>query len=124
MKPATKEDYCGNHVILEIAPGVFALYAHLHPGSLAVKVGDVVKAGAPLARIGNTGPSQGPHLHFGLSDKPDFFSGRSLPFVLDSFTLVGAVDLDTSTGDRLVISPGSRAVRDAYPLYGGIDNYP
>jgi len=97
---------------------------HLHPGSLTVKVGEVVKAGAPLAKIGNTGPSMGPHLHFGLSDKPDFFAGRSLPFVFDSFTLVGAVDFDTSEGDRVVIVPDSRKVRLAYPLYGGILNYP
>ena len=124
MIPETKEDYGGNHVILEIAPNVFALYVHLHPGSLIVKVGEVVKAGATLAKIGNTGPSMGPHLHFGLSDKPDFFAGRSLPFVFDSFTLVGAVDFDTSEGDRVVILPDSREVRLAYPLYGGIQNYP
>ena len=124
MIPETKEDYGGNHVILEIAPNVFALYVHLHPGSLTVKVGEVVKAGATLAKIGNTGPSMGPHLHFGLSDKPDFFAGRSLPFVFDSFTLVGAVDFDTSEGDRVVIVPDSREVRLAYPLYGGIQNYP
>lgn len=124
MIPETKEDYGGNHVILEIAPNVFALYVHLHPGSLTVQVGDVVKAGAPLAKIGNTGPSMGPHLHFGLSDKPDFFAGRSLPFVFDRFTLVGAVDFDTSEGDRVVIVPDSREVRFAYPLYGGIQNYP
>ena len=37
--------------------------------------------------------------------------GRSLPFVFDSFTLVGAVDFDSSEGDRLVISPDSREVR-------------
>jgi hypothetical protein len=124
MKPKTKDDYGGNHVILEIAPNVFALYAHLQPGSLSVKVGDVVKAGAPLAKIGNTGPSMGPHLHFGLSDKPDFFAGRSLPFVFDRFTTVGAVDFDVSEGSRLVILPHSREVRLAYPLYGGIQNYP
>jgi murein DD-endopeptidase MepM/ murein hydrolase activator NlpD len=111
-------------LILEIAPNIFALHLHLHPGSLTVKVGDVAKASAPLAKIGNTGPSMGPHLHFGISDKPDFFAGRSLPFVFDSFTAVGAVDLDVSEGDRLVILPHSREVRSAYPLYGSILNYP
>src|SRR3954453_9575103 len=124
MVPETKEDYGGNHVILKIAPNVFAFYVHLHTGSVAVKVGDVVKAGAPLAKIGNTGPSLGPHLHFGLSDKPDFFSGRALPFVFDSFTMVGAVDFDASEGNHVVIRPDSRQVRSAYPLYGGIQKYP
>jgi hypothetical protein len=124
MIPEAKEDYGGNHVMLEIAPNVFALYAHLHPGSLTVKVGDAVKAGAPLGKVGNTGPSNGPHLHFGLSDKPDFFAGRSLPFVFDSFTSVGAIDFGASEPDRLVILPNSRQVRSAYPLYGGIQNYP
>jgi len=124
MKPETKDDYGGNHVILEIAPKIFAIYMHLHPGSLTVKVGDVVKAGAPLAKIGNSGPSMGPHLHFGISDKPDFFAGRSLPFVFNSFTAVGAVDLAVSEADRLVILPHSREVRSAYPLDGTILNYP
>lgn len=124
MIPKSKSDFGGNHVILKIASNVFAHYAHLQPGSLTVKVGDEVKAGAPLARLGNTGPSLGPHLHFGLANSPDLFDGRSLPFVLNSFTLAGAVDLETSEGNRLVIAPDSRQVRSAYPLYGGIQNFP
>src|SRR6516164_7296456 len=124
MVPKSKADYGGNNVILEIAPNVFAWYSHLRQGSLTVKVGDAVKAGAPIAKLGNTGPSEGPHLHLGLIDKPDAIAGRSLPFVFDSFTLVGAIDFDASKGDRLVMLPDSRQVRSAYPLYGGIQNYP
>jgi hypothetical protein len=124
MVPKSKADYGGNNLILEIAPKVFAWYAHLRQGSITVKVGDAVRAGAPIAQLGNTGPSEGPHLHLGLLDKPDPFAGRSLPFVFDSFTLAGAVDLDASKGDRLVIRPESRQVRFAYPLYGGIINFP
>jgi murein DD-endopeptidase MepM/ murein hydrolase activator NlpD len=89
-----------------------------------VKVGDVVKAGAPLARLGNTGPSLGPHLHFGLVDRPNLWAGRSMPFVFESFTLVGIADFEASEGDTLVISPESREVRFAYPLYGSILNLP
>ena len=124
MVPKSKSDYGGNNVILEIAPNVFAWYAHLRQGSITVKVGDAVKAGAPIAKLGNTGPSEGPHLHLGLINKPDAIAGRSLPFVFGSFTLVGAIDFDASKGDRLVIIPDSRQVRFAYPLYGGIQNFP
>ena len=124
MVPKSKLDYGGNNLILKIAPNVFAWYAHLRQGSLTVKVGDAVMAGVPIAKLGNTGPSEGPHLHLGLIDKPDSIAGRSLPFVFDSFTLVGAIDFDASKGDRLAIMPDSRQVRFAYPLYGGIQNYP
>jgi hypothetical protein len=70
MIPETEEDYGGNHVILEIAPNVFALYGHLHPGSVAVKVGDVVKAGAPLAKIGR-------QLHLGRQGRFRHLGGGS-----------------------------------------------
>jgi hypothetical protein len=124
MVPQDMSDYGGNQVILEIAPGVFALYAHLQPGSITVRVGDAVRAGERVARIGNTGPSYGPHLHFGLVDRPSLWAGRSLPFVFDRFTLAGTVDIDASEGDHLVIVPEAREVRSAYPLYGGIHDYP
>ena len=125
MVPETKEDYGGNHVILKIASNVFALYVHLHTGSVVVKVGDVVKAGAPLAKIGNTGPSLGPHLHFGLSRQTRLLlRKRALPFVFDSFAMVGMLDFDTSEGDPVVMVPDSRQVRSLYPLYGGIQDYP
>ncbi len=124
MAPRSREDYGGNNVMIEIAPKIFAWYAHLRQGSIAVKIGDRVKAGAPIAKLGNTGPSQGPHLHFGLLDRPDPLAGRSLPFVLDRFTLTGTVDLDASEADRLIIAPDSREIRSAYPLYGGIQNFP
>jgi murein DD-endopeptidase MepM/ murein hydrolase activator NlpD len=121
---ATKQSAVGgNKVILEIAPKVFAAYEHLQPGSLTVKPGDVVKAGKVLAKLGNTGPSTGAHLHFGLLDRPNVFTGRSLPFVFDRYTLAGTVDFGASAGDEVVISPESRQIRSAYPLHGSIQNF-
>ncbi|MFJ8848255.1 M23 family metallopeptidase [Streptomyces cyaneofuscatus] len=70
----------GNHVILDLGDGTFALYAHLQRGSLQVKAGDTVRAGAPIARVGNSGNTTEPHLHFQLMDGPDPDSARGIPF--------------------------------------------
>ena len=57
----------GNMVVLaHRMPGgdlLFSLFAHLMPGSIAVREGEVVAMGQPLGRIGSTGHSSGPHLH-------------------------------------------------------------
>lgn len=52
----------GNCVIIDHGNGVKTLYAHL--SSISVKVGDTLSAGDEIGRIGNTGASQGAHLHF------------------------------------------------------------
>jgi hypothetical protein len=55
--PADKQsDIGGNKVVLKIAPKVFAAYEHLQPGSLTVKVGDVVKAARPSPSSGTPVP--------------------------------------------------------------------
>jgi murein DD-endopeptidase MepM/ murein hydrolase activator NlpD len=52
----------GNLVTLRHDNGFETRYAHL--SSVDVKVGDVVEAGADLGKVGTTGYSTGPHLHF------------------------------------------------------------
>jgi len=85
----------GNHVIVQIRPDTWAVYAHLRPGSITVAAGDEVVAGQTLARLGNSGNSVAPHLHFGLLDGPDPRTAHSLPFVLDRYTVSNAVDVDS-----------------------------
>jgi hypothetical protein len=87
-------DFAGNKVVVQQGPGVFATYAHLQPGSIPVREGDRVATGQPLGRVGTTGNSLAPHLHFQLSDGPDLTTATSLPFVLDRYELAGAVALD------------------------------
>ncbi|MER5211232.1 M23 family metallopeptidase [Streptomyces sp. NPDC002838] len=70
----------GNHVVLDLGNGTYALYAHLQRGSLTIREGDRVTAGQPLARCGNSGNSTEPHLHFQLMDGPDPDTARGLPF--------------------------------------------
>ncbi|MGH8158555.1 MAG: M23 family metallopeptidase [Rhodanobacter sp.] len=79
----------GNYVVLEIRPGVFASYAHLQRGSVKVRAGDHVHKGQLLARVGQSGSSSAPHLHFQLSSAMTFEGSEGLPFLFDRFDLLG-----------------------------------
>ena len=68
----------GNHVIIQSAD-VVALYAHLVPGSVGVTAGQRVAAGDVIGRVGHTGNSTAPHLHFQLMDSADAPSARGVP---------------------------------------------
>ncbi|GGT54510.1 M23 family metallopeptidase [Streptomyces purpureus] len=70
----------GNHLVLDLGGGTYAMYAHLRRGSLTVRAGDRVTAGQVLARCGNSGNSTEPHLHFQLMDGPDLNTARGVPF--------------------------------------------
>ena len=81
----------GNFVIEQIAPGVYVLYAHLDPGSVQVHAGQKVSRGQLLGRIGTSGNSTTPHLHFQLLTTPTFFPTDSKPYVFDHFDLLGQI---------------------------------
>jgi murein DD-endopeptidase len=79
----------GNYLTLDLGNGRFALYAHLKPGSLKVKVGDHVKAGQVIALLGNSGNSDAPHLHFQLMDGHSPMGSEGIPYALEAFTQIG-----------------------------------
>jgi murein DD-endopeptidase MepM/ murein hydrolase activator NlpD len=54
----------GSVVVLDHGLGVMTTYAHL--SRVDVRVGQEVQRGEPLARVGSTGLSTGPHLHWEL----------------------------------------------------------
>ncbi|WP_210480219.1 M23 family metallopeptidase [Naasia sp. SYSU D00948] len=59
----------GVHVVIEhLVDGqvITSTYAHLQFGSLTVVQGQKVPIGTQIGRVGNTGASTGPHLHFEL----------------------------------------------------------
>ena len=103
--PMTLETLAGNHVVLDIGGGRYALYAHFQPRSLRVKRGDRVRRGQVLGLVGNSGNSTEPHLHFHVSDSPSPLGSEGVPYVMPSFE---------TKADR----PGARprAHRDELPL--------
>lgn len=54
----------GHTVVINHGNGITTRYAHMQPGSLCVRAGQYVYQGQQIGRIGSTGNSTGPHLHF------------------------------------------------------------
>ncbi|MEV5887303.1 LysM peptidoglycan-binding domain-containing M23 family metallopeptidase [Streptomyces sp. NPDC052020] len=62
----------GNQVVIQLADGYYAQYAHL--SSLSVSAGQTVTAGQQVGLSGATGNVTGPHLHFEIRTTPDYGS--------------------------------------------------
>ena len=100
----------GNYVLIDHGRGEYTLYGHMREGSLRVKQGQRVVAGATIGGIGNSGASGGVHLHwerrrgqgFGLA------SIETQPAYVHNVVLVGsktrspATGLAIDTGDVLI----------------------
>jgi len=82
----------GNFAIIKLRDRVYALYAHLAPESVTVSTGDRVNRGQQIGRVGNSGNTQAPHLHFQLMDRPDALAANGVPYTFERYE-VTAVDL-------------------------------
>jgi hypothetical protein len=85
----TLRTIAGNHVIVCIAPGVYAMFAHLKPGSIRVRLHQQVKSGEALAELGDSGNTTAPHLHFQLMDANSALAAEGIPYVFENFRFLG-----------------------------------
>ena len=78
VREVGESDY-GNYLIVDHADGFSTLYAHC--SSISAAVGDEVKCGEEIARVGQTGNATGPHLHLEIwkdgaaLDPSDYLTG-------------------------------------------------
>jgi murein DD-endopeptidase MepM/ murein hydrolase activator NlpD len=93
----------GNVLVLDHGNGEYSLLGHLQRGSLAVREGDRVARGERLARVGSSGMSTEPHLHYQLMDGPDWRTAHGLPVVFTELRRNGAVveRAEPRRGDRI-----------------------
>lgn len=54
----------GNYVIIQHVDNNYTVYAHMSKDSITVEIGDSVKRGQVIGKVGNSGSSTGAHLHF------------------------------------------------------------
>lgn len=79
----------GNHVILDLGDGTYAVLAHLKRGSIRVRRGEHVQAGQQIAECGNSGNTSEPHVHFQLMDHRHMAVAAGVPFNFDQYTTGG-----------------------------------
>ena len=83
--PITLETVAGNTIVLALGNGQFAHYLHLQLGSVRVQVGQRVRRGQLLARIGSSGDAREPHLHFEVTTSPTVLQGEGVPYLLNRY---------------------------------------
>ena len=88
----------GNYLLLTMDNGESALYGHLLVDSILVLEGSRVSKGELLARIGNSGNSSAPHLHFHVAEvidpqSPSTLNGIGQPFSFESFNVYAGANL-------------------------------
>ena len=98
----------GNHILLDIGRGHYAVLAHLQQGSARVSEGERVRLGQQIAAVGDSGDSLVPHLHFQVQDSPDFGEQvRTVPIVFRDVVLIRggrestAAEADLRRGDHI-----------------------
>lgn len=69
----------GNYIIIAHYNGLYTLYAHGIAGSISVSTGQKVTQGQQIMKVGSTGNSTGPHLHFEVRKSPGKYANRVNP---------------------------------------------
>lgn len=78
--PANKiqlHKFIGNYVIIKFEE-YYAFFAHISPGTISVKEGQKVNIGDIVGKVGHSGNSTAPHLHFHIMDSVDLLTAKGV----------------------------------------------
>jgi hypothetical protein len=88
LREAGIKEILGNHIIIDHGNSEFSLLDHMQKDSVKVDVGDEVARGALIGKIGNSGDSGFPHIHYELQNGRDIFTSEGLPSRFRKFELL------------------------------------
>lgn len=81
------QSVAGNYVIIKYSENVYAALCHLQTGSIQVSVGQMIKKGEVIGRVGHSGNSFAPHLHFQLMDSSDISVANGVPCAFEQYEI-------------------------------------
>lgn len=93
----------GNYVVVKHVDGKESIYAHLDSSN--VIVGQKLGKGKELGKVGNTGRSTGPHLHFEVRD--------SRGTVIDPITYIKNLNIPVQSKTTAMVATGNAVVKTA-----------
>lgn len=102
-----------NYVVIDHGDGTTGLYLHVEANSSPFSLGDVVETGDTIARVGLTGWTCGPHLHFQVQEQCASWWCQSLPAEFYAYGVVadgqamtsencGACDASLAGGETII----------------------
>lgn len=77
----------GNYLVIKKSANVYVVLAHLQTSSLTVSIGDQVKKGDLVGKVGHSGNSTSPHLHFQVMDSQDIATAKGIPCLFEEYEL-------------------------------------
>lgn len=81
------QSVAGNYIIMKCDENIYTALVHLQKGSIKVAMGQSVKKGDVIGKVGHSGNSFTPHLHFQLMDNSDILSANGLPCAFEQYEL-------------------------------------
>jgi len=109
----------GNTIIIRHGENLYSKYSHLKKGSIVVQKGDWIRKGQLIGKVGNSGRSPYPHLHFQMQKTP-YIGSETINYPFSSYITKSkkqAIELHLydipKTGDKVQVSQANELLSKA-----------
>lgn len=93
----------GNYIIIKHTSKEYSMIAHLKPDTFKVNVGDYIRRGQLIARVGNSGNTMEPHIHFQIMNQSNPQFAKTYKIRLLDNVLPEKGDMVSYSGDSIII---------------------